>query len=51
VSEKEQKKKFVPKKTECIKEELKKRRIQKQLYTGRNLHQNVIIFVSGLVAK
>jgi hypothetical protein len=50
VSEKEQKKKFA-KKTEWIKEELKKRRIQKQLYTGRNLHQNVIIFVSGLVAK
>jgi hypothetical protein len=49
VSEKEQKKKFA-KKTVWIKE-LKKRRIQKQLYTGRKLHQNVIIFVSGLVAK
>jgi len=49
VSEKEQKKKF-EKKLSGLKSR-KKRRIQKQLHTGRKLHQNVIIFVSGLVAK
>jgi hypothetical protein len=47
VSEKSKQKKIVK-----IKEKtLKREETQNLLHTGRKLHQNVIIFVSGLVAK